>query len=76
MLVLTAQSLHIIPTSDNQGQSNSEVMEYQGWHFSPLTSFNDRSSAELACRRQLDAGVFTVIVQDNSQYRLWCRRGN
>ena len=76
MLVLTAQSLHIIPTSDNYGQSNSEVMEYQGWHFSPLASFNDRNSAELACRRQLDAGVFTVIVQDNSQYRLWCRRGD
>lgn len=51
-------------------------MEYQGWHFSPIASFNDRNSAELACRRQLDAGIFAVIVQDNAQYSLWCSNGD
>ncbi len=74
MLVLNAQSLHITPVGDHQGISGNEVMEYEGWYFSPAASYSDRNSAESACRRHLDAGIFTVIVQDNLQYRLWCRR--
>jgi len=76
MLVLAAQSLQIAHILDEQGIKETEVMEYQGWHFSPVASFNDRNSAELACRRQLDAGIFAVIVQDNSQYSLWCSNGD
>ncbi|MEI6429591.1 MAG: hypothetical protein WCO45_14595 [Pseudanabaena sp. ELA607] len=76
MLVLAAQSLEIAHITDDQGIQKNEVMEYQGWHFSPIASFNDRNSAELACRRQLDAGIFAVIVQDNAQYSLWCSNGD
>jgi hypothetical protein len=50
------------------------ALSYLGKTFLATDIYADMKEAIMACRRDLDAGLFSIIVKDSDQgvYRIWC----
>jgi hypothetical protein len=47
---------------------------YLGWSFLMTNSYNSLQEAIAACRRDLDVGLFSIVVEDilTQNFSLWC----
>lgn len=45
---------------------------YMGWTFLATTSYKEDRDAFAACRRDLDVGLFSIVVQENGKFSIWC----
>jgi hypothetical protein len=48
------------------------ALNYLGQTFLATDIYADAREAVLACRRDLDAGLFSIIVKEKGAYRIWC----
>ncbi|AFY71001.1 hypothetical protein Pse7367_2746 [Thalassoporum mexicanum PCC 7367] len=45
---------------------------YLGKTFLATDIYADLKAAILACRRDLDAGLFSIVVKGKDNYQIWC----
>jgi hypothetical protein len=49
-----------------------QAIEYLGQLFLPIETHKNPQAAINACRTDLEAGLFSIVVQETNQVRIWC----
>jgi hypothetical protein len=49
-----------------------QAIDYLGQLFLPIESYKNAEEAIAACRNDLEAGLFSIVVQEPNQVRIWC----
>ncbi|WP_041698376.1 hypothetical protein [Thalassoporum mexicanum] len=49
-----------------------QAIDYLGQLFLPAETYKNSDDAINACRADLESGLFSIVVQEPNQVRIWC----